>query len=229
MFEILPASSVSGESDRAHAMLSVTVHAVLIGAAVLWTAESSMVPSRPSPSNPMVFIPISLAAAVSSGPATGAPGLAPLPGPIDQATLSPVSVPSELPFPGNALSAGVTTDPSAATGIGTPGWLGGSASGVAWSATEVDDPARVLEAGRLRYPAMLERAGVTGGVVLEFVVDTLGRVEPASVRVVTASHPGFEAPALDAVLGSRFSAARARGLPVRQLVQQRLRFLARAP
>lgn len=229
MFEILPASSASATSDRAHAMLSVAVHAALIGAAVLWTAEASLVPSRPPLINPMVFIPISLAAPAPAGPATGASGALPLSWPIDQPMLSPISVPSALPLSTGAPGAGVTPDPSAATGIGAPGWLGSPASGVAWSATEVDDPARVLEAGRLRYPATLERAGVTGSVVLAFVVDTLGRVEPASVRVVTASHPGFEAPALEAVLASRFSAARARGVPVRQLVQQRLRFLARAP
>lgn len=229
MFDILPASSAGADSGPGHAMLSVAVHAVLIGAAILWTTESGLTPTREPPIDPMVFFPILLAAPAVPAPSTSTSGAALLPGPIDAATISPVGLPSALALTAGVPTAGVTTDPSASPGIGTPGWLGGPASGVPWTAMEVDDPARVLEAGRLQYPVVLERAGVTGSVVLEFVVDTLGRVEPASVRVVTASHPGFQTAALDAVLATRFRAARARGLPVRQLVQQRLSFVAREP
>jgi TonB family protein len=69
--------------------------------------------------------------------------------------------------------------------------------------------------------------GVSGRVVVLFVVDTLGTVEPGSLRVLSSTHAAFEAAAREAVLKSRFQPARIRGRPVRQLVQQPLSFHVR--
>jgi TonB family protein len=63
--------------------------------------------------------------------------------------------------------------------------------------------------------------------MLEFVVGTAGKVEPASVRVVESSHPAFESAAREAVIGARFQPARLRSLPVRQITRQRVRFVAK--
>jgi len=56
------------------------------------------------------------------------------------------------------------------------------------------------------------------------VVDTAGRVEPESILVVAASHPAFGESARRALATARFRPARVRGNPVRQLVQQAMRF-----
>jgi TonB family protein len=56
------------------------------------------------------------------------------------------------------------------------------------------------------------------------VIDTLGRVEPASVQVLESSHSGFEDPAMQAVLRARFNPARLGETPVRQLTRQRISF-----
>jgi len=78
----------------------------------------------------------------------------------------------------------------------------------------------------LRYPPALERAGVSGTVVVEFVVDTAGQAERAGLRVVSSTRSEFESAAMEAVLGTRFRSAQVRGSAVRQLVRQRLSFVA---
>jgi hypothetical protein len=82
----------------------------------------------------------------------------------------------------------------------------------------------VIEQPPLSYPPTLAQAGVTGRVELEYVVDTLGRAEPNSLRALTSTRPEFEASARAMVLGSRYRLARLHGQVVRQLVRQALRF-----
>ena len=61
-------------------------------------------------------------------------------------------------------------------------------------------------------------------MTLEFVVDTLGRVEPQSVRVVRSSHAEFENAAIDVIVESVYRPGRIRGRAVRVLVQQEIGF-----
>jgi periplasmic protein TonB len=75
-----------------------------------------------------------------------------------------------------------------------------------------------------RYPFALERAGITGDVVAQFVVDTTGRVERASVDIQQATHAEFARAVQERLAALRFVPARARGHAVRQLVQQRFHF-----
>ena len=58
-------------------------------------------------------------------------------------------------------------------------------------------------------------AHIEGRVTLQFVVDTLGRVEPASVQVVQSSHRLFESAARRVVTTCRYHPARAGDHPVR--------------
>ena len=97
----------------------------------------------------------------------------------------------------------------------------GSDSGarVPLTAAAVDRVATLLSEPRPRYPDQLRGAGVSGRVVAQFVVDTLGRVEPASIVIREAAHQLF-ASAVRAVLPSlRFKAAEAGGHKVRMLVE----------
>lgn len=75
-----------------------------------------------------------------------------------------------------------------------------------------------------RYPFALERAGITGDVVAQFVVDTTGRVERASVDIQQATHAEFARAVQERLAALRFVPARARGHAVRQLVEQRFHF-----
>jgi protein TonB len=73
---------------------------------------------------------------------------------------------------------------------------------------------------RPAYPDALRSALVEGNVLVQFVVDTTGRVEPRSIAIVRATHPGFAEAVRRWLPHTRYSPAEARGGRVRQLVQQ---------
>ena len=228
MFDILPASSVRTDARASHALISAAVHAALIAASVLLTARVATAPTGQAPSSIMVYLPplhsvdpvTTSAVDPVSVPTLSLSAIDPITIPI----VGPITASSSAAIPGVQTVLGLPGGPGAAA---VPTWLAGPGAGGAWTAAEVDDPVDILMPGRLVYPAVLERAGVTGRVVVEFVVDTLGRAEPRTLRVVSSSHPAFDQAARDAVLGTRFRPARARGLPVRQLARQQLSFVAR--
>ena len=72
--------------------------------------------------------------------------------------------------------------------------------------------------------AKLASANIEGSVVVRFVVDTLGRVEPQSILIVRSTHAQFERAVRDAIPGMRFIPAEVRGGRVRQLVEQAFGF-----
>ncbi|MGQ0537372.1 MAG: TonB family protein [Gemmatimonadaceae bacterium] len=78
-----------------------------------------------------------------------------------------------------------------------------------------------------QYPVLLQRAGVAGHVAVQFIVDTLGRVETGSVTVLGATHPDFVRAVAVRLATLRFTPARAGGALVRQLVEQRFEFVIR--
>jgi protein TonB len=113
------------------------------------------------------------------------------------------------------------------TGFG--GWMpsggdttsGGSPGLVpAFDSRVVEEPPVLLEHPRPRFPELLRQAGLEGRVLIEAVVDTLGRVERSTVRVIESAHPLFEAEARAVVLGSRYRPARSgtRAVRVRIIV-----------
>jgi TonB family protein len=75
---------------------------------------------------------------------------------------------------------------------------------------------RVME---LVYPPDLRDAGVSGTVTLRFRVLRSGAVDPESVRVVNAAHPGFADGAVIAVRILQFRPAEVDGKPVRVWVE----------
>jgi TonB family protein len=74
------------------------------------------------------------------------------------------------------------------------------------------------------YPSDLAEAGVEGLVLATYVVDATGRVDTATIRIISSDHPGFTASVQTALGEMRFRPAKRRGQPVRQLVEQRFRF-----
>lgn len=74
------------------------------------------------------------------------------------------------------------------------------------------------------YPPELEARRVEGQVVAAYVVDTVGRVDTTTIRVLGSDHPRFTESVRSALADARFRAATRGGQTVRQLVQQRFRF-----
>ncbi|MDX2192328.1 MAG: energy transducer TonB [Gemmatimonadales bacterium] len=148
-----------------------------------------------------------------------------------QTLVAPDQIPTEIPpvdlnqkalnvkdFSGKGIEGGI-----AAGVIGGTGPVGDVADAV-FTAAELDDPVQAVNQPAPRYPPMLQSAGITGSVDVQFVVDTTGRVENGSFKVLKATHKAFEEPAREAILKSVFKPAKYRGGSVRQLVQQRLSF-----
>lgn len=71
-----------------------------------------------------------------------------------------------------------------------------------------------------RYPEILKSAGVEGEVLAQFVVDTTGRAENGSFKVLKTSHELFALAVKNALPGMRFLPAEVGGKKVKQLVQQ---------
>jgi TonB family protein len=71
-----------------------------------------------------------------------------------------------------------------------------------------------------RYPLELKQAGIQGGIVAEFVIDTTGRVRRDTFRVIRATHAGFVVPVRTALEEMRFLPAERAGRRVAQLAVQ---------
>ena len=74
------------------------------------------------------------------------------------------------------------------------------------------------------YPDILRQAGVEGQALVSFVVDTTGRVDPGSFKVVHTTHELFVKAVRDALPRMRFLPAELGERKVRQLVQQAFSF-----
>ena len=75
------------------------------------------------------------------------------------------------------------------------------------------------------YPMILKMAGVSGRITLSFVVDTTGRADTSTVRVIDTSHALLVAPARTAATACRFHPARQGGVPVRARILRRFAFV----
>ncbi|MDQ8155022.1 MAG: TonB family protein [Gemmatimonadota bacterium] len=97
-------------------------------------------------------------------------------------------------------------------------------------AETVDQRVR-LEPGTFQpiYPDSLWRAATSGDVLVEFVIDAFGRLEPEFFSVVSATHPAFGESVREALLRARFEPAMKRGRRVRQLVYLPTHFERRVP
>ncbi len=82
----------------------------------------------------------------------------------------------------------------------------------------VEDPPEILSAPTLRYPRWLEQAGIEGRVIVQLILDTLGRAEPSSVKVIQTPNAGFDSTAMNYVLRARFKPGTVHGRPVRVLL-----------
>ena len=78
---------------------------------------------------------------------------------------------------------------------------------------------------RPRYPAELQRAGIEGSLLVQFVVDSTGRVDEKTLTFPNDAQPGFLRAVRDALVRSRFFPAELAGMRVRQLVQQQFTFV----
>lgn len=144
---------------------------------------------------------------------------------------APIEIPDVIP-PIDFTKA-ITRD-DAWTGIGKPGGspdgaIGGVAAAPAPDGVftrETVDRFVVMLPGSTgpAYPEMLRAAGVEGSVLAQFVVDTSGRADVATLRILQSDHALFSDAVKSVLPKLRFAPAEVGGTKVRQLVQQPFRF-----
>jgi len=154
-----------------------------------------------------------------------------------QVITPPANIPTEIP----PVNLNERFDPKDFTGKGVEG---GIAAGVAggtgpvpldgqvFLAAEVDEqPVMASSAACVKaltdaYPAVMKSAGIPGKVSMQFVVNTDGRVDAGTVKIISSSHKAFEGPAREVIASSSctFKTGTSRGQPVRVLVQQGVSF-----
>lgn len=145
-----------------------------------------------------------------------------------QVLQAPIEVPDEIP----PIDLSDRFDPRDFSGIGVEGGVftgvvGGTGPvdlSQTFSEAVVDERPERLSGPVPRYPEMLRQAGIEGVVLLEFVIDTSGRVEEESINVLQSTNRAFEGPARDVVRRSLYRPGRVRGQAVRVLVQQQIGF-----
>jgi len=132
-----------------------------------------------------------------------------------------VTVPAQIPTDIPAVDLQQRFDPKDYSGSGIEG---GRANGIVVSGSEVYAEALVEERPALlsapppEYPALLKQAGIQGRVILRAVIDTTGRVEPASVKIMKSPNPAFDQPTRDWVVKALFRPARLHGRGVRVFI-----------
>ena len=188
--------------------VAVALHVVIVGA--FWRAPAP-VAQAPAEGIDLVFpFPTLVKQHVAAGPDARVP----LPVVIGD---PPPFAPPEIPtIPQGALVASLDGATVPITAHEGPMLL--SSDGV-YSADLVQEAPELLSAPTPVYPPLLHQAGVQGRVMVAAVVDTLGRAESGSVRIVLSDNPGFDGAALATVRAARFRPARVYGRAVRVLVQ----------
>jgi periplasmic protein TonB len=228
MLTVLLESRAAPQRRVGGTVLSTIVHGAAIAAVVALT-----LPGRGSArSAPDVridsihyVVPATQAPPVSThSPATTSSSKAP-PRPnlptIDAPTITPTAIPPiDLSLPATTSDRVIIGRHSDvfASGIGTPGIALSSADGVS-DAGAVDRAPRIVgRAAEPRYPAPLRAAGISGHVLAEFVVDTLGRIEPGTLRFPELTNPLFGDAVRDALTRYRFAPGEMAGRKVRTRV-----------
>lgn len=207
---------------RSSALLSAVAHVAVITVAVMATANAperlmkaieervqylpppDHIRPRPGPSETLNFIAL---------PATGRMGFDPTPlnrrpspaasvakrGPGDQ----PISVPVDAGAPG---------------------------ADSVFSVLEVDSAVtRYANSASPSYPPDLLAKHIEGTVYTEYVVDTTGLADPASLVIVRSTHPEFTEAVREAMPYMRFRPAKFGTQKVRQLVEQQFTFRIQPP
>ena len=205
---------------------SSALHAALIATAA--SAGTSQVINRTpdAPPDRIIF------AAPPPPRASGAPMSDGRPG-VDAAAPVRVLIP-EVIIPRSPFAIDDVARPASAPGVlpigtGDPGLVGSPFSPGGVFDEHTVDRAVVARPGNRSpdYPAALRTAGVSGDVLVRFVVDTTGRVERGSVEIISTTHPLFAEAVTRWLPRTRYKPAQAGGAPVRQMVEQRVDFALR--
>ena len=237
MFNNLIETNAKRQRSAGGTFFSFVVHAVLIGAVIVGTANAGMEAVEEKQEK------VEFVETPKEEPPPPEPEPTPAPPPPPdvvavppppkgfQTLPPPVSIPDVIPKIDLSAKA---IDEADFSGKGV---RGGTAKGV-----EGAPPAPITDAGQTffefqvekpvaqinqvapTYPSMLQSQGVTGQVIAQFVVDTTGRADVSTFKAIESSHDQFTAAVRNALPRMRFQPAEVGGRKVKQLVQQAFAF-----
>src|SRR5712671_7130808 len=229
MFNQLLESKAKKQKMAGGTTFSIVLHTLLIGAAVYATARAGVkdekakaekiqfvemkkeppkVPDKPPPPKEVVVKP---------PPPKGF-----------QVLRAPVRI--DIKIPEIDLSKAITNE-NDFSGKGVKGGTGsGVVGGIAntnqtYFEFQVEKPAEMLsDSPKPKYPSVLESSGIAGEVQAQFVVNSSGKADVESFKVLKSTNELFTQAVKSVLPRMRFSPAQIGGKPVNQLVQQSFQF-----
>ena len=233
MFNNLLESKPKKEKRGGGTVTSIVLHSILVGLAVYATANAAIRNEKPKQEKiDFVETPKDEPPPPKEEPPPPPPPdvvVAPPPPKGFQVLTAPVEIPDVIPD--IDLSKKVT-DEADFSGKGVAGGVAKGKEGGAvvqsdqpYFEFQVEKPV-VPAPGSIspRYPDMLRQAGVEGEVRAQFVVDTTGKAEAGSLKILKSSHDMFVQSVKNALPQMKFIPAEVGGRKVKQLVQQPFTF-----
>ncbi len=230
MFDHLLASAPQHGGARKSlpsALTSMAIHAGVIWLAVTVTIKTAEVIEEAQADTTMIFLTQEAEPDAEPPPVQEILTIDPPPKGF-QVLQAPIEIPTEIP----PIDLSERFDPRDFSGSGVQGGIFSGVEGgtgpvdlsVTFNEAMVDERPERLSGPLPRYPEMLRQAGIEGSVMLEFVIDTSGRVEAALIKVLQSTNRAFEGPAKDVIRRSLYRPGRVRGQAVRVLVTQQIGF-----
>lgn len=223
MLKQLPETGAARERRWGWTVTSVIVHVAIITAAVFAPAGGKEAPQHSVVIDTLIYqIPKPQDGHTSTIASNGGGAVTNTVPTVSQPNFDSPPVP-EIPTVAIWTSTG---DSAGVADIlrGQPDGTGSAPSGSTIGEATVDEPVRVLTESQPRYPSSLRAMGVGGAVVMEFVVDTSGRADLTTARVISSGDERFTAAVRAAIRETRFVAGRYKGHAVRTLVRREFRF-----
>ncbi len=225
MFATLLESRGTTVRRRGGAVVSIVAHTAVIAAALAGTARATRAPvAEPEPSPTLVYSV--LAPGPRPAPPRTARAASPVRPPAPGAIAIPVHTPdfSRIPtaLPPIDAPLGEALPSVGARDVGAGPSMAGTAEprgSDPWVSGMVDRVASLRTRVQPAYPRALVSSRLEGRVVIRFIVDTTGRVEPGSIEAVESTHPLFTEAARGALVRARFEPAQVGGRPVRMLME----------
>jgi periplasmic protein TonB len=232
MMGVLLESRAARQRRAGGAVLSTALHVAIIGAVAATAVHGAAAPPPPAKVETIHFAKLAPKAVVIHDPQpSAAPMLPTMPMPVQIHTVvAPTVVPIGLPSfsvsgpPSDSVVIGGRDHESGGTGR-TLDILGKGGGDDAWDAREIFT--HVLTTVAPHYPESLRNAGIDGRVLVQFVVDTTGRVDMSTVKFLSTTHDLFSRSVRDALPNFRFRPAESGGRRIPVLAQMPFEFQVR--
>src|SRR6267142_1844256 len=228
MFNQLLESKAKKEKMAGGTVFSIVLHTVLIAGAVYATARAG-VKDEKTKAEKIQFVEMKKEPPkVPDKPPPKEVVVKPPPPKGFQVLRAPVRI--DIKIPEIDLSKAVTNE-SDFSGKGVKGGTGtGVVGGIAntnqtYFEFQVEKPAEMLsDSPKPKYPSVLESSGIAGEVQAQFVVNSSGKADMDSFKVLKSTNELFTQAVKNVLPRMKFSPAMIGGKPVNQLVQQSFQF-----